>query len=176
MSIRVPYSPHKLFRFVCCRFKKKLPKKIYMSFPCVFNAPLCVWLNKFAWLFRDLCYKLFIFISMKYLFKYCWFLSFLALRELILRFWRVSLYQILIQTQFCFQMWTDFLICSTVSKIYTPIFSFFQKRVANIVFLEVGSVSNERSSNSTFYRGIHDFLNPLIFVKTNDFLYLNSML
>ena len=26
-------------------------------------------------------------------------------------------------------------------------------------------VSNERSGNSTFYRGIHEFLNPSIFVK-----------
>ena len=26
ISIRVPYSPHKLFRFVCHRFEAKLPK------------------------------------------------------------------------------------------------------------------------------------------------------
>ena len=63
---------------------------------------------------------------------------------------------------------------STAGKIYTPIFSFFRKRVANIVFLELGSVSNERSGNSTFYRGIHNFLNSSIIEKIT--VFLNSML
>ena len=36
----------------------------------------------------------------------------------------------------------------TVGKIYTPIFSFFRKRVVNIVTLELGPISNERSRNS----------------------------
>ena len=35
----------------------------------------------------------------------------------------------------------------TVRKIYTPIFSFFQKRVVIITSLELGPVSNERSGN-----------------------------
>ena len=58
-----------------------------------------------------------------------------------------------------------YIVHCTVGKIYTPIFSFFRKRVANIVFLELGSVSNERSGNSSFYRGIHEFLNPSFIEK-----------
>ena len=46
----------------------------------------------------------------------------------------------------------------TVGKIYTPIFSFFRKRVVNIAILELGPVSDERSDNSSFYKGIHEFL------------------
>ena len=57
----------------------------------------------------------------------------------------------------------------TVGKIYTPIFSLFRWRVANSIFLEVGSVSNERSGNSTFYRVIHEFLNPSIIEKITGF-------
>ena len=37
--------------------------------------------------------------------------------------------------------------CSTVSKIYTPIFSFLRKRVVNIAILELVPVSNERYGN-----------------------------
>ena len=46
---------------------------------------------------------------------------------------------------------------STVDVIYTVffLFLFFLKRVANIVFLELDLVSNERFGNSTYYRGIH---------------------
>ena len=40
---------------------------------------------------------------------------------------------------------------NTVGKIYTPIFSFFQKRVYIITILELGLVSNEWSS------GVNDF-------------------
>ena len=38
-----------------------------------------------------------------------------------------------------------------VGKIYTPIFSFFRKKVVNI------AISNESPGNFTFYRGIHEF-------------------
>ena len=41
----------------------------------------------------------------------------------------------------------------TVGKIYTPIFSFFRKRVVYIAFLELRPLSNERSGNFIFYRG-----------------------
>ena len=51
----------------------------------------------------------------------------------------------------------------TVGKIYTPIISFFWKRVVNIVIWELGLVSNERSGNFTFYRDFHEFLNSFIF-------------
>ena len=61
-------------------------------------------------------------------------------------------------------------IC-TDGKIYTPIFSFFRRKFANIVFLELGLVSNERSGNSTFYRGIPKFLNPSIIEKIAVFLF-----
>ena len=37
-----------------------------------------------------------------------------------------------------------------VGKIYTPIFSFFRKKVVNI------AISNESPGNFTFYRGIHE--------------------
>ena len=39
----------------------------------------------------------------------------------------------------------------------------FRKRVINIAFLELRPLSNERSDNFTFYRGIHEFLNSFIF-------------
>ena len=52
-----------------------------------------------------------------------------------------------------------------VGKIYTPIFSFFRKKVVNI------AISNESPGNFTFYRGIHEFLNPSIFVKITVFFY-----
>ena len=52
---------------------------------------------------------------------------------------------------------------STVGKIYTQIFSFFEKIVVNIVFLELRPLSNQRSVNFTFYRGIHEFSNSFIF-------------
>ena len=42
---------------------------------------------------------------------------------------------------------------STVSKMYTPIFSFFRKRV----------VSKESPGNFTFFRGIHEFLKITVF-------------
>ena len=35
--------------------------------------------------------------------------------------------------------------------------------------LEVGLVSNEKSGNSTFYRGIVEFVNPFLFVKLTVF-------
>ena len=41
----------------------------------------------------------------------------------------------------------------------------FRKRVINIAFLELRPLSNERSDNFTFYRGIHEFLNSFIFEK-----------
>ena len=53
----------------------------------------------------------------------------------------------------------------TVGKIYTPIFTFFSKKVVNIAILELGLVSNESPCNSTYYRGILKFLNPSIFEK-----------
>ena len=53
----------------------------------------------------------------------------------------------------------------TVGKIYTLIFSFFRKRVVNIMILDLRPVSNESPVNFTFYRGIHKFLIPTIFVK-----------
>ena len=52
-----------------------------------------------------------------------------------------------------------------VGKIYTWIFSFFRKKVADILFLELGLVSNESTGYSTFHRGIHEFLNPSIIEK-----------
>ena len=52
------------------------------------------------------------------------------------------------------------LLKCTVSKIYTPIFPFFQKRVVNIMISDLRPVSNKSPGNSTFYRGIHKFLNP----------------
>ena len=42
----------------------------------------------------------------------------------------------------------------TVGKIYTPIFSFYRKRVVNITILELGPVPNESPGNCTYYRGI----------------------
>ena len=41
-------------------------------------------------------------------------------------------------------------------------FIVFRKRVVNITILELRPVSNQRSGNFTFYRGIHDFLNSSI--------------
>ena len=38
----------------------------------------------------------------------------------------------------------------TVGKIYTPIFSFFRKKVVNIEILELGPVSNESLGNSIY--------------------------
>ena len=55
----------------------------------------------------------------------------------------------------------------TVGKIYTPIFSFFRKKVVNITISALRP--NESSGNFTFYRGIHEFLNPPIFVKITVF-------
>ena len=46
----------------------------------------------------------------------------------------------------------------TVGKIYTPIFSIFRQRVANMVFLVLGLVSNERSGNSTIFSRVCFFL------------------
>ena len=43
----------------------------------------------------------------------------------------------------------------SVKSTYTPIFSFFRKRVVNIAILELELVSNESPGNFTFYRGIH---------------------
>ena len=40
-----------------------------------------------------------------------------------------------------------------VSKIYTPIFTFFRKRVVNIDILELELVLNESPGNFTIYRG-----------------------
>ena len=60
---------------------------------------------------------------------------------------------------------------STVGKIYMPIFSFFRKRVVNIMISDLRPVSNESPGNFTFYRGIHEFLNPSIFVKITVFFY-----
>ena len=60
-----------------------------------------------------------------------------------------------------------------VGKIYTQIFSFF-KRVVKIAILGMGPVSNENPGNFTFYRVIHEFLNPCIFVKIT--VFLNFML
>ena len=57
------------------------------------------------------------------------------------------------------------MVSSTVGKIYTPIFSFFRKRVVNIAILEVGPVSNESPGNFIFYGGIQEFLNPTIIAK-----------
>ena len=59
---------------------------------------------------------------------------------------------------------------STVGKIYTPIFWFFRKKFVNIVSSELRPVSNERSGDFTLYRGIHNFLNPSMFMKNNSFL------
>ena len=57
----------------------------------------------------------------------------------------------------------------TWGKISTPIFPFFRKRVVYIVFLELRPLSNERSGNFTFYRGIHEFLKTVIFSKIKEF-------
>ena len=57
----------------------------------------------------------------------------------------------------------------TVVKIYTPIFSFYQKRIVNIMISDLRPVSNESPGNYTFYRGIHEFLNPFIFEKITIF-------
>ena len=52
----------------------------------------------------------------------------------------------------------------TVNIIYTPIFSYFGKRVANINrTLAIGPVSNERSG-----RGIREFLNVLTYFGNNN--------
>ena len=56
-----------------------------------------------------------------------------------------------------------------VGKIYTPICSFFQKRVGYIMIADLRPVSNESPGNSIFYKGIHEFLNPSIFVKITVF-------
>ena len=40
------------------------------------------------------------------------------------------------------------------SKIYTPIFSFFRERVANIMISDLRPVLNKSPGNFTFYRGI----------------------
>ena len=55
------------------------------------------------------------------------------------------------------------IVKGTISEIYTTIFSFFGKKVLNIAILEF------RSCNITFYRGIHEFLNPSIFEKVTVF-------
>ena len=40
----------------------------------------------------------------------------------------------------------------------------------------MGPVSNENTGNFSFYRGIHELLNPAIFVKNNGFfLYFSSV-
>ena len=39
-------------------------------------------------------------------------------------------------------------------KIYTPIFSFFRKRVVIITISDLRTVSNESPGNSKFYRGM----------------------
>ena len=62
-----------------------------------------------------------------------------------------------------------FQIIQNVQSIKS-IFSFFRKRVVNIVISDLRPVSNERSGNFTFYRSIHEFLNSFIFEKNNGFL------
>ena len=57
---------------------------------------------------------------------------------------------------------------STVGKIYTPIFSFFRKRIVNITISDLRPVSNKRPVNFT-YRGVHEFLNLSIFEKITVF-------
>ena len=49
-------------------------------------------------------------------------------------------------------------------NLYTNIFVFW-KTAVKITILDLGPVSNESPGNFTFYRGIHEFLNPSIFVK-----------
>ena len=56
----------------------------------------------------------------------------------------------------------------TVGRMFTPIFSFFRKRVLIIKIWEMRPVLNERSGNFTFYRGIHEFLNSIFFEKIVD--------
>ena len=54
----------------------------------------------------------------------------------------------------------------TVGKIYSPIFSFFRKRVVNIAFLNRAETTLKWkvwSGNFTFYWGIREFLNSFIF-------------
>ena len=63
------------------------------------------------------------------------------------------------------------IVLGTIGKIYTPTFSFFWKRVVNITISHLRPVSNERPGIFTFYRGIHEFLNPSIFVKITVFLF-----
>ena len=48
---------------------------------------------------------------------------------------------------------------TAAGKIYTTIFWFFGKKFVNIM----RPVSNERSGDLTFYRGIHEFLESVIF-------------
>ena len=43
----------------------------------------------------------------------------------------------------------------TMDTIYTPIFSFFGKKVVNIVNSELGPVSKEKPANFIFYCGIY---------------------
>ena len=68
--------------------------------------------------------------------------------------------------EFSASLLTQSLYVCTVGKIYTPIFSFFWKRVVNIVISELRPVSNERSGNFTFIRGFHEILNSPIFEKS----------
>ena len=51
-------------------------------------------------------------------------------------------------------------IFCTVGEIYTPIFSFFRKRIDNFAILELGSVSIERSGNTYYF----------LFLNNNGFL------
>ena len=52
------------------------------------------------------------------------------------------------------KVFTQLSILSTVSKIYTPIFSFFWKKVGSITIKELGPVSNESLGNTTYYPSI----------------------
>ena len=49
------------------------------------------------------------------------------------------------------KVFTQLSILSTVSKIYTPIFSFFWKKVGSITIKELGPVSNESLGNSALH-------------------------
>ena len=61
-----------------------------------------------------------------------------------------------------------------IESILVPIkaWSTIKKKVVNIAIWKLGPVSNERSGNITFYRGIHEFSNSPIFEKVTVFLIL----
>ena len=62
---------------------------------------------------------------------------------------------------------------TTVDEIYTSIFSFFWKRVVNIVSSEIGPFSNEKYDYFTIYRALIFFENITVFKKSVKKLYYN---